>query len=66
MNEKNKLRLAMFTELCVCVIMLVSFLYNTEKLFQFFNLLLAMFSMGFAFENHLKLVELTKEEMKND
>ena len=62
MNEKNKLRLAIITELSVCIIMIVCFLYNTEKLFQFFNLLLAMFSMGFAFENHLKLVELEKGE----
>ena len=62
MNEKNKLRLAMFTELCVCVIMLVSFLYNTEKLFQFFNLLLAMFGMGLVFENHLKLILIDLNE----
>lgn len=62
MNEKNKLRLAIATELCVCITMLILFLSETEKLYQFFNLLLAMLSMGFMFENHLKLVELESNE----
>lgn len=56
MNEKNKIRMVMLVELGVCIVMLVAFLYETNKLFQFFNLLLAMFSMGFLFENRLKLI----------
>ena len=58
MNEKNKIKTAMITELCVCITMLILFLYNTEKLFQFFNLLIAMFSMGFFFENYSQLISL--------
>lgn len=64
MNEKNKVRIVMLIELCVCITMLVAFLYETNKLFQFFDLFLALFSMGFLFENRLKLVliELRKGE----
>ena len=61
MNEKNKIKIAMLTELCVCITMLILFLYNTEKLFQFFNLLIAMFSMGFVFENHSRLIDLEEK-----
>lgn len=63
MNEKNKIRMVMMVELCVCITMLIFFLYETEKFYQFFDLLLAMFSMGFVFENHLKLIliDLRKE-----
>lgn len=62
MNEKNKIKMAMLTELCVCIIMLILFLYNTENLLQFFNLLLAMLSMGFFFEHHSQLISLEESE----
>lgn len=61
MNEKNKIKIAMLTELCVCITMLILFLYNTEKLFQFFNLLIAMLSIGFFFENHSQLISLEEK-----
>ena len=41
-----------------CIVMLVSFLYETEKLFQFFDLFLAMISLDFMFENRRKFEEL--------
>jgi len=58
MNKRNKIRCAVLLELCVCIVMLVSFLYETEKLFQFFDLFLAMISLDFMFENRRKFEEL--------
>ena len=61
MNEKNKIRVAVLCELGICIIMLVSFLFETSRLFQFFDLFLAIVSLDFLFENRRKFEELDDE-----
>lgn len=58
MNEKNKIRCAMLFELGICIVMLGSFVYETSKLFQFFDLFIAMSSCCFMFENRRKLLRV--------
>ena len=56
--KKNKIRVAVLCELGICIIMLVSFLFETSRLFQFFDLFLAIVSLDFLFENRRKFEEL--------
>lgn len=58
MSEKNRIKIAMLTELVIMIIMLLNFIYEANKLFQFFSLFLALMSCGFLFEHHRKLKEL--------
>ena len=58
MSEITKLKCAMIVELFVCIIMLISFLYETRTLFKFFSLFLALMSVCFAFDKRRDLKEL--------
>lgn len=58
MKESDKHRCAMIVELIVCIVMLIGFLYEPNKLFQFMNLFVALMSVGFMFDHRRKLMEI--------
>lgn len=65
MNEKTKLKCAMLVELFVCIVMLISFLLQTELIFKFFNLFTAMMSLGFAFSRREELKRLIEDDISD-
>lgn len=58
MNQKNKLRFAIIAELFIAIVMIICFVYETEHIFQIFELFLAIMSICFAFERHTDLMAL--------
>ena len=48
----------MWFELFVCIIMILFFLYDTDKFVQFCSLFLAMMSMSIAFHYYIKIQEV--------
>lgn len=64
MNGINKLRCIMWFELFICILMILFFLYDTDKFVQFCSLFLAMMSMSIAFHYYIKILGLKEGDLK--